>query len=85
MFVAISPTTPTDLTASSGSGGSDTIIIAYANPSPIKPATNAQAERPQVVQPLGAYLNRMLTPTMPRSGVPGISFGYSLSGDSALW
>ncbi|HEX4111209.1 MAG TPA: hypothetical protein VH020_01620, partial [Stellaceae bacterium] len=85
LFASISPTTPTDLSASAGEGGSDAIVIAYANPPPIKPAANAEAPHPQVTHAIGAYLDQMLTPSIPRDGVPGMSFGYSLSGNSALW
>lgn len=78
LFGDISPTVGNDL------GNGDTIIISYANPPPLKPASNAEYH-PQVVHPLGAYLNQMLTPSVPHNGVPGISFGYSLTGNSALW
>jgi hypothetical protein len=83
LFGTISPTSSTDLTVNQS--GTDQIVVAYANPPPVKPAANADPQRPAVVNPVAAYLNQMVTPTMPSAGVPGISFGYSLSGNSALW
>ena len=83
LFETISPTAPTDLTASTSGG--DPTLIAFANPPPVKAAVNDTVPPPHVVRPLGAYLGEALRPTVPASGVPGISFGYSLSGNSALW
>lgn len=86
LFVSISPTTATDLTASSsGASGTEMILLAVANPPPVRPAASAEPSKPQVTRAVAPYLNQMLAPSVPRAGVPGISFGYSLSGNSALW
>ncbi len=83
LFEEISPTAPTDLSVSGG--GSDAALIAYANPGPMKAAVNDTVPPPRVIRPLGQYFGEALTPTVPRGGIPGISFGYSLTGNSALW
>ncbi len=83
LFEAISPTAPTDLSVSGG--GSDAALIAYANPGPVKGAVNDTVPPPRVIRPIGQYFGEALTPFVPRGGVPGISFGYSLTGNSALW
>ncbi|HEX4113381.1 MAG TPA: hypothetical protein VH020_12670, partial [Stellaceae bacterium] len=81
MFVAISPTTPTDL---STSGSGETLLV-VSNPAPVQPAHNAEPQAPHVTQGVGPHLNQLLSPTVPSGGVPGIEFNYSASGNSALW
>jgi filamentous hemagglutinin family protein len=82
MFQTISPTAGSDLLASPRSNAT---LSSFANPPPVKPAAHATAPPPVVSRPVAAYLDQMLTPAVPRPGVPGISFGYSLSGNSATW
>ena len=82
IFVAISPVVPTDLNVSTTSEGALTIV---SNQPPVQAAHNAERQTPQVSEAIAPNLARMLTPFVPRKGVPGISFGYSLSGNAALW
>ncbi|HEY7992329.1 MAG TPA: filamentous hemagglutinin N-terminal domain-containing protein [Stellaceae bacterium] len=78
------PPSPPDQPPPETPSDSDPTLTAYLNQGSQKPAANAEYH-PQTVHPLGAYLNQMLIPSVPHNGVPGISFGYSLSGNSALW
>ncbi|HXE15915.1 MAG TPA: hypothetical protein VN632_01705, partial [Stellaceae bacterium] len=78
------PPSTSDQPPSETSSDSDPVLTAYLNQAEPKPAANAEYH-PQTVNPLAAYLNQMLVPSVPHNGVPGISFGYSLSGNSALW
>jgi hypothetical protein len=98
LFIQISPASGANLNGNFGSGGSsgsssdssgsssELTLVFVSQPPPVYSVSHGEPQHPLFTQPfVPGYVNQIQFPNMPKSGVPGIDYNFSSSGNSSLW